>query len=166
MVKPSRFFRHLASSHWQVRRAFPAAAMDDITAAVRASEARHLGEIRFVVEEALDLSALWHDQSARERALEVFSLLRIWDTEHNNGVLIYLLFADRDVEIVVDRGIDARVGVAEWERICRAMEEHFRRREFVEGVKAGIQAIDRHLARHFPAAGENRNELADRPTVL
>ncbi len=149
-----------------MRRAFPAAAMDDIAAAVHASEARHLGEIRFVVEGALDFPALWRDQSARERALEVFSLLRVWDTEHNNGVLIYLLFADRDVEIVVDRGIDVRVGAAEWERICRTMEEHFRRREFVQGVKAGIQAIDRHLVRHFPAAGENRNELPDRPTML
>lgn len=139
--------------------------MTEIAAAIRDSEALHLGEIRFVVEGALEFSALWRDQSARARALEVFSLLGVWDTEHNNGVLIYLLFADRKVEIVVDRGIDARVGAAEWERICRVMEEHFRCRDFVRGVKAGIEAIDLHLVRHFPA-GENRNELPDHPVIL
>jgi uncharacterized membrane protein len=166
MVRASRLFKHLASTHWQVRRAFPAAAMTEIAAAIRESETCHLGEIRFVVEGALEFSSLLHNQTARERALEVFSLLRVWDTEHNNGILIYLLFADRDVEIIADRGIDARVGAAEWEGIGRAMEEHFRRREFVQGVKAGIQAIDRHLSRHFPAAGTNPNELPDQPTVL
>jgi len=166
MVKPARLFRHLASTHWQVRRAFPAPALADIAAAVRDSEARHRGEIRFVVEGALELPSLWRNQSVRERALEVFSQLRVWDTEHNSGVLIYLLFADRAVEIVADRGIDRRVGAAEWQRICRAMEEHCRRREFVQGVKEGIQAISSHLSRHFPAAGANRNELPDQPLVL
>ena len=119
-----------------------------------------------MVEGALEWSALWRDQAARERALELFSLLRVWDTEHNTGVLIYLLLADRDVEIIADRGIDRRVGSAEWQRICRGMEECFRRGDFVPGVKQGIDAISAHLIRHFPAAGENPNELPDQPTVL
>ena len=140
--------------------------MTDIANAIRDCETRHMGEIRFVVEGALELPALWRNQSARQRALDVFSLLRVWDTEHNNGVLIYLLFADRTVEIVADRGIDRRVGVAEWQRICRGMEDYFRRGDFVQGIKEGIQAIGRHLISHFPADGENPNELPDQPTVL
>lgn len=166
MVSPSRLVTHLASNRRRVRRAFPGRALADITATIRASETRHLGEIRFVVEGALELPALWRGQSARQRALEVFSLLRVWDTEHNTGVLIYLSLADRDVEIIADRGIDRRVGSAEWERICRGMEEHFRRGEFLTGVNEGIQAVSEHLIRHFPAAGENPNELPDQPTVL
>ena len=166
MVNPSRIIKHLASTHWRVRRAFPSRVMAEIAATIRDCESRHSGEIRFVVEGSLDLAALWRDQSARERALEVFSLLRVWDTEHNNGVLIYLLFADRDVEIIADRGIHRRVDGVEWERICRGMEERFRRGEFARGVNEGIQAVSRHLGRHFPVAGENRNELPDQPVVL
>lgn len=166
MVKISRLFKHLAHTRWQVRRAFPPATLAAIESAIRESEARHSGEIRFVVEEALSFTALLRNQSARDRALEVFSLLRVWDTEHNNGVLIYLLFAEHDVEIVVDRGIDRGVGAAEWERICRAMELCFRRREFAQGVHEGIEAISRHLGRHFPARAANPNELPDQPTLL
>jgi hypothetical protein len=110
MVKLWRLVTHLASTHRRVRRVFPAQALADITATIRDSETRHLGEIRFVVEGALERPALWHNQAAREWALEVFSLLRVWDTEHNSGVLIYVLLADRDVEIIAVRGIDRRVG--------------------------------------------------------
>ena len=166
MVNPSRIIKHLASTHWRVRRAFSSRAMAEIAATIRNCESRHRGAIRFVVEGSLDLPALWRDQSARERALEVFSLLRVWDTEHNNGILIYLLFADRDVEIIADRGIHRRVDGAEWEHICRGMEESFRRGEFARGVVEGIQAVSRHLIRHFPVAGENPNELSDRPVIL
>jgi uncharacterized membrane protein len=166
MVDPVRIVKHLASTHWRVRRAFPARTMAEIAAVIRHCESQHLGEVRFVVEGSLDLVALWRNQSARERALEVFSLLRVWDTEHNNGVLIYLLFADRDVEIIADRGIHRRVNAAEWEQICRGMEESFRRGEFARGVIEGIEDVCRHLTRHFPAAGENPNELPDQPVVL
>ena len=93
------------------------------------------------------------NQSARARALDVFSQLRIWDTAHNNGVLIYLLLADRDVEILADRGIDAKVGAAEWEKICRAMEAEFGKGNFEAGVLKGIEAVSRHLAKHFPKHG-------------
>jgi len=166
MVAISRLLRHLAATRWQVRRAFPAAGLAEITNAIRDCEAQHLGEIRFVVEGSLEFFALWRDQSPRQRALDLFSLMRIWDTEHNNGVLIYLLFADRVVEIVADRGIDARVNAAEWQRICRSMGDRFRKGDFVLGVNEGIAAIGNHLIRHFPVAGDNPNELADQPTVL
>ena len=104
---------------------FPQAALDLIEQAIKAGEATHSGQVRFVVEGALDGKPLFSGQSGRERALDIFSRLRIWDTAHNNGVLIYLLLADRDVEIIADRGIDAKVGAAGWEKICKAMEADF-----------------------------------------
>lgn len=147
-------------------RALPLGAMKAIEEAVKRSEATHGGEIRFAAEAALDGAALLAGQSARERALEVFSLLRVWDTEENNGVLIYLLLADHDVEIVADRGLNGKVPAAEWEAICRRMEAGFRRNAFGEGVVTGVEEISRLLARHYPARPGDRNELPDRPTVL
>ena len=161
----ARTIRHLFSTMWGVRRAFPPAALDAIERAIRESEAAHHGEIRFAVEHALDLSQLLAGVSARDRSIEVFSQLRVWDTEHNNGVLIYLLFADRDVEIVADRGIHAKVG-AGWEDICRLMEQRFRRGEFEAGVIEGIHAVGTHLSQHFPSDRQGSNELADRPVML
>ncbi len=161
-----RISRHLLATRWKVARAFPAGALAAIERAIVASEATHHGEIRFAVEAALDTHALLRGQTARERAIDVFSRLRIWDTECNNGVLIYLLLADRNVEIVADRGIDALVGPREWERICRRMEDAFRRGEFEEGVAGGIHEITAHLAMHFPPVADDRNELPDEPVVL
>jgi uncharacterized membrane protein len=126
----------------------------------------HAGEIRFTVESALPLIPLLRGQTARARALEVFSHLRVWDTEHNNGVLIYLLLADHDVEIVADRGVHARVGGEGWEKICREMEALFRAGDFEAGVLGGIRAVSVHLVKHYPVQGKNRNELDDKPVVL
>ena len=161
-----RIAKHLLLTHWQVDRAFPRKTMLAIERAIKASETTHIGQIRFAVEGALDSGPLFKGQAARERALEVFAQLRIWDTEHNNGVLIYLLLADRDVEIVSDRGIHPKVGSREWEIICRTMETAFRQANYEEGVVNGIQAVTRHLSKHFPATGTSRNELADQAVVL
>ncbi|MHB0925824.1 MAG: TPM domain-containing protein [Gallionellaceae bacterium] len=161
-----RIMRHLSSGRAAVRRAFPPRALDAVERAIRETETRHDGQIRFAIEAALDLSPLLAGQAARERAIEVFSELRVWDTEHNNGVLIYLLLADRDVEIVADRGIHARLGAETWEAICREMEAAFRNGQFEAGVLAGIHAVGEHLARHFPARGDKSNEMPDRPVVL
>ena len=161
-----RITRHLMATKWMVRRAFPGGTLAEIDKAIKASEATHSGEIRFAVEGALQTEPLLRGQTARERAIDVFSQLRIWDTERNNGVLIYLLLADRDVEIVADRGIDAKVGTEEWERICREMEAAFRKGDFRGGVAGGIREVTRHLAAHFPATGDDRNELPDKPVVL
>jgi len=158
-----RIARHLLAIPGQVSRAFPPAAMAAIEKTIREQETRHAGEIRFAVEAALDLGPLLRDQSARERAIEVFSQLRVWDTEHNNGVLIYLLLADRDVEIVADRGIHAKTG-PQWDEICRAMEAELRQGNYEKAATDGIRAVARHLARHFP--GSRVNELPDRPVVL
>ena len=158
--------KHLMATHWQVNRAFPSDTLVAIDRTIKASETAHVGEIRFVVEGALDGTPLFKGQSARERAIDVFSQLRIWDTEHNNGVLIYLLLADRDVEIVADRGIHARVGLEEWEKICRTMETAFKQANYEGGVVSGIQAVTQHLVKHFPASGAGQNELPDKPVVL
>jgi uncharacterized membrane protein len=162
----ARIAKHLIVHRWQVNRLFPPPVLAAIEREIKACEATHRGQIRFVVEGALDGAPLFRGQSARERALDVFSQLRIWDTQHNNGVLIYLLLADRDVEIVADRGIDRHVGADGWEKICRAMEAEFRAGRFVAGVMFGIRAIGAHLAKHFPGDGADDNELPDTPVVL
>src|SRR6201985_1284646 len=125
-----RISKHLLLHRRHARRLFPRKTLAAIEQAIMAGEATHAGQVRFVVEGALDGLPLFRDQPARERALDVFSHLRIWDTAHNNGVLIYLLLADRDVEIVADRGIDAYVGAAGWDNICRDMEAEFRNGDF------------------------------------
>jgi uncharacterized membrane protein len=160
-----RIFRHLITTIWSVRRAFPQASLDAIMRAIKDTEATHAGQVRFALEHALDLQHLLAGRSARERALELFSELRVWDTQHNNGVLIYLLLADRDVEIVADRGVHGHVGPG-WETICRRMEERFARGEYEAGVIEGIRAVGEHLTRHYPAQRSGPNELPDQPVVL
>jgi hypothetical protein len=161
-----RIGRHLLEHHWRVKRIFPPTVLAGIEQAIRSGEATHAGQVRFVVEGALDGAPLFRDQPARERALDQFAHLRIWDTAHNNGVLIYLLLADRDVEIVADRGIDAKVGAEGWEAICRAMEADFKAGHFERGVIGGIEAVSRELAKHFPPDGHPSNELPDKPVVI
>ncbi len=161
-----RVLAHLLMPPWRVRQVFPAPALHAIEAAIRDCEKTHTGEIRFAVEAALHPLALWHMRSARERAIEVFSQLRVWDTARNNGVLIYLLLADRDVEIVADRGVHPLVGQGAWELICRDMEAAFRTGNYQGGVVAGIKAIGTQLALHYPPEDTSRNELPDSPLLL
>jgi uncharacterized membrane protein len=162
----SRILRHLWIGRPHVRALFPAESLGRITQAIAQAESRHHGEIRFAVEGSLDLGPLLKGVTARERAVGVFSQLRVWDTEANNGVLIYLLVADRDVEILADRGVHAKVGAAGWEAICKAMEADFRQGRFESGVINGIQAVGRHLETHFPRRGADVNELPDAPVIL
>lgn len=162
----ARIGRHLVANRARVRKAFPPASLKKIGDSISLSETHHAGQIRFVVEGALDGAPLFRQQSARARALDVFSQLRVWDTEHNNGVMIYLLLADRDVEIVADRGIDRRVGKAGWTAICTAMEQAFGRGDYEAGVLAGIDAVTKHLAAHFPRESASGNELPDAPVVM
>ena len=161
-----RIVTHLRMGNAQVRRAFPRSTLTNIEQAIKTSEAAHVGEIRFAVEGALDGMALFKGQSARERAIELFSQLHVWDTLHNNGLLIYLLLADRAVEIVADRGIHAKVSSQEWNQVCRQMETAFKQSNYESGVLAGVLAVTRHLAAHFPADGSSGNELPDKPVVL
>jgi uncharacterized membrane protein YgcG len=166
-VNLARILQHLATGRVALSRLFPDSALAAIEQAIESSEVSHGGEIRFAVEPGLHLLPLLKDQPARERAIEVFSQLAVWDTEHNNGVLIYLLVADRDVEIVADRGINVKVGREKWESICHEMERAFSQGKFESGVIAGIKAVGTHLREHFPSEQrEQQNELSDRPVIL
>jgi uncharacterized membrane protein len=161
-----RILKHLCTPAWTVKRVLNAADLKAIEEAVRAGETAHRGEVRFAVEGALDPGPLLRGQTPRERALDAFSDLRVWDTAENSGVLIYLLLADREVEIVADRGIHARVGQAAWEEICKNMEAAFKLGQFRAGVLEGVRAVSTLLAREFPSTGANPNELPDAPTVI
>ena len=162
-----RIFKHIFTTGSQLRRNFSPATMERIRAAIAAAELRHTGELRFAVEADLPISALLAGQTSRARAVEVFSRLNVWDTEKNNGVLIYLMLADRGIEIISDRGIHARVGAQVWESICGEMERSFAAGRFEQGVILAINAVSDLLVTHFPADGElNPNELPDEPVIL
>jgi uncharacterized membrane protein len=161
----ARIVRHLMVLPGAVKRAFPPAAMEAIAQAIARGEKQHGGEVRFAVEAALDTPELFAGRSARERAIDVFAQLRVWDTERNNGVLVYLLLADHDIEIVADRGLNA-VPAAEWEAICKTMEEGLRRGRFHEAVVRGVDAVSQVLSRHSPQRAGDANELSDRPSVV
>ena len=169
-MKLRRLLKHLIAPAWLARQAFPSATLQAIESAVKAMEQRHAGELRFVVEAGLPLQYLWHGVTARERATEVFSQLRVWDTEHNNGVLIYLQLIDRRVEILADRGINARVAQAKWDAICREMEAMFGTRAYARGALQAVASIGELLAENFPASPDRSetiaNELPDRPLLL
>jgi len=163
-----RILKHRWIDGRDVRRALPPDAMARIEQRVRDSEHRHSGEIRICIEAGLPLSYLWRGATPRERALAMFGKLRVWDTEHNNGVLIYLLFAEHAVEIVDDRGLDRHVPDVEWQRIVQSMTTEFTAGRFEQGLNVALDAVDALLVRHFPLApGEtNPNELPDAPHVI
>ena len=161
-----RALRHLLAGPWIVNRAFAQPAILRIEQAIGASEKRHRGEIRFAVEGALDFVPVVRGLSPRARALELFSLLNVWDTEENTGVLVYIQLVDRDIEIVADRGIAKLIPQAQWDAICRRIERAFADGRFEEGAAAGLGEIGDLLATHFPAGAENPDELPNRPTVL
>ncbi len=165
-MKLARILRHLTMPQWRAGQVLPQRALLQIERAIAESESRHSGQIRFAAENALDLHDLLRGRTARDRAIEVFAALHVWDTEHNNGVLIYLLLADRDVEIVADRGIHDKVGGRAWEEVCREMEAAFRQGRFEAGVLGGIANVSHHLETHFPRQAPGPNELPNRPVVL
>ncbi len=164
----SRWFRHTFTTRGSVRRAFPPAALGRIEAAVDASERMHSGEIRVAVEGALEPAEVARGKTARERALEVFAGLGVWDTEANNGVLMYVLLADRSVEIVADRGFNGRVSAAEWAALCEDMRREFRAGRYAEGVVSGVENVGRIIGAHYPQRPGQRDEdeLPNRPALL
>ena len=163
-----RTLKHWFTTPRAVRRAFPEDVLKRVREAIVAAEKLHSGEIRVAFEAALPNSYLRRDAAVRERALMMFSKLRVWDTEHNNGVLIYVEMADHQIEIVADRGIARCATDAEWKSIADAMRDRFHARSFEAGVIDAVQAVGALLARHYPLAeGErNPNELPDYPVVL
>ena len=162
----ARFWRHVRMNPIAVARCFPPATLDAIQREIAAQEATHRGEICFVVEAELTSGQLWQGVTPRERARQVFASQGVWNTEENNGVLVYVLLADRAVEIVADRGIDAHFSPENWQAICREMEARFAQGRFEDGAIAGIRTIAQAMSRHFPGDGERRNELPDRPVMM
>ncbi|KLN54933.1 TPM domain-containing protein [Variovorax paradoxus] len=168
LSKLGRICRHSWVDEAAVRRALPADALERLAERVRASERRHSGEIRLCVEAGLPLSYLWRHAAPKERAVTLFGKLRVWDTAHNNGVLVYLLLAEHAIEIVADRGIDARVDDAEWAAMAQRMGAAFREGRFEDGLTQALEEMSALLVAHFPLA-ENEpdtNELPDEPVVL
>jgi len=162
----TRMLKHLCATRAGTRRRFSGEVTEAIEQAVATIERRTSGEIRFAVDTALELPELWADKSPRECAHEAFARLRVWDSELNNGVLIYVLMADRDVEIVADRGAAARISPIEWEAACRLMESHFREGRFRDGALAGVEAVGGLLVREFPFRAGNRDEIPNQPALL
>jgi hypothetical protein len=165
-MKLIRLLKHLLLPSWFFRRVFSRADRATIGEAITVCEKSHRGELRFVVEGPLHLSSLWRDLSSRARAVELFASLRIWDTEENSGILIYVQLVDRRVEILADRGIAARVPQAEWDAVCREMEASFRNDEWRRGALQAVARAGELLTKHFPAGGDNPNELPDAPLML
>ncbi len=166
MVNIKRWLRHAFMPPWRWRVLFPKTVLTDIEKAIKHSEQQHSGELRFAVENTLALGKVWRGMSARHRAVEVFSNLRVWDTEENSGVLIYLLLADREVHIVADRGITRLVAQAEWDAVAEAMQKEFHKGDFLRGSLQGIERITMLLATHFRPAEANCNELSDKPVIV
>ena len=167
MNRITRLLRHRWFDEDDARRALGPVALARIEERVRASETHHSGEIRVCIEAGLPLGYLWRDLTARQRAVTLFGKLRVWDTEHNSGVLIYLLLAEHRIEIVADRGIDRVVDAARWQAIVAGMSTAFRERRFEDGLNAAIDAVDALMRAHFALAegADNRNELPDAPVL-
>lgn len=161
-----QLLRSLFVPGWAMRRRFTRAVLDDIEREIAAVELRHAGEVCFAAEAALDLADILAGLTPRQRAVEVFGLMRVWDTENNNGVLIYVLYAEHAVEIVADRGIARRVPQADWDALCRSVEQDFHAGRFREGSLRAVRGVAELLGRHFPHAGGDANELPDQPRLL
>ena len=168
MKRLSRMLKHRWLDESDVRRILPATVLARLQERVAASERLHSGEIRVCVEAGLPLSYLWRQASARDRALTLFGKLRVWDTEHNNGVLIYLLLAERRIEIVADRGLNQHIPAVHWTQIAGDMSAAFKSAQFEQGMNQAVDTVSALLHRHFPLApgASNPNELADVPIIL
>lgn len=165
-MKIGRLFKHLLAPPWLAARHFGPTLSADIGAAVVVAENNQRGELRFVVEGPIPFAYLWHGLSARQRADDLFAQLRVWDTEENSGVLIYVQLVDRCVEILADRGISAKVSQAEWDAICRSVEIAFKAGDYRAGALAAIRRAGELFAQYFPTEENNPNELADKPFLL
>jgi len=161
-----RVFRHLLLPGWLVRKHFPEDLLSRIEQSIRASESAHRGEIGIAIEGGLEMPALWRGVTPRQRAMDAFSSLGIWDTEENTGVLIYIQYADHAVEIVADRGINRFVSQTQWDEICRALECHFKQGDYASGCEAAVKAIGALIEARFPKGDDNPDELPNRPVIL
>lgn len=162
-----RMLRHRWLDEADTRRAIPPELADKLARRVAASEQRHTGEVRIYVEAGLPMSYLRRDCTPRERAISMFGKLGVWDTEKNNGVLIYLLLAEHAIEIVADRGLARHVDQAQWDAVVQHMRQAFREGRFEDGLTQALEEVSALLVQHFPAVpgAVNANELPDAPVL-
>jgi uncharacterized membrane protein len=172
--------RHRWRDESVARRTLPPEAMERLKQRVAASERRHTGQIRIAVEAGLPPSYLWRHirkgvplrQIVRERAVMLFGKLRVWDTERNNGVLIYLLLADQAIELVADRGLNPFVSSAEWQAMVARMRQAFQAGRFEDGLTQALEEVSSVLVAHFPrddresSSDARANELPDAPVLI
>ena len=166
MTKISRFFRHLFMTSAAARKAFPAQALQAIQATVAAGEKLHRAEVRLIIEPALPLGELLQGTHSRARARELFSLYRVWDTEENCGVLVYINLADHKVEIIADRASGRALTPADWKCVCKTMTDGFAQGVYEQSVLAALEMLNGLLHQHFPGEGDSTNELSDRPLIV
>lgn len=166
MNKFSRALRHLFTTTATGRRTFPAPTLKAIQATIAIGEKTHRAEVRVIVEPALPMNAVLDGTSSRERARELFSHYRIWDTEENCGILLYINLADHKVEIIADRTVGRLLGAAEWQTVCKTMTQGFGHGKYHDSVVAGLKQLNDLLATRFPSDGSSFNELSNRPLVL
>lgn len=167
MARLQRLWLNLFAGWWRMPRSFNAALLDEMAAAIAAGEREHLGQVRFAVESRMGVAAVLEGMDATARAQQVFAQLRVWDTERNSGVLIYLLLAERRIEIVVDRGVAQRVPQAQWDAVRNTMLQGYAQGQWRAGSLQGIAATHALLQAAFPADGSSRrDELPDRPVLL
>jgi hypothetical protein len=162
----NRFLSNLTTTSFALRRAFPDPVLDAIEAAIRDAENRHGGEIQFAIECSLDCWKLVRGITARDESIQAFSELQVWDTERNSGVLIYVLLAERDIEIVADRGYAGHISEADWREICVLMENAFASGDFLDGSVAGVKAVSELIAQHMPRDPDDVDERPNRPVIL
>jgi uncharacterized membrane protein len=161
-----RALRHWLITHRALKRRFSEEVLNQIEQRIKALEQSHSGEIEVMIEAHLPWFAALTGVTARQRALQLFAAGHVWDTEHNNGVLVYVLLADQAVEIVADRGFNARVSAAQWQQICDRMNVEFKANRWLAGLLSGLNAIGDLMTEHFSLEGERSNELPDRPILL
>ncbi len=162
----ARLWAHLASDARTLKRNFDDALLERVERAIGASERAHSAELRVAIEAALPLAQVWRGRAPRERALEVFGQLGVWDTEGNNGVLLYVLWADHAVEIVADRAAAEAIAPQRWREVCDALSAAYRAGDFERGTIAAIDRIDELLVEAFPAPAAGPDELPNRPVLL
>jgi len=165
LTRLKRLWRHRWVDDADLHQVLPASVVLSLAQQVAASEQRHSGEIRIHIEAGLPWRSVWHGATARERAVALFGTLRVWDTEDNNGVLIYLLMADNAIELVADRGLMREVPQVTWEALVTRMGQAFQVGQFEQGLRQAVDEVSALLEQHFPLAPgqHNPNELPDAP---
>ncbi|RCW74670.1 TPM domain-containing protein [Pseudorhodoferax soli] len=146
-----RFLTHRWIDVGDAHQALPRAALERLERRIAASEQRHTGEVCICVEAALPASYLLRDATARERAVAMFGKLRVWDTEHNNGVLIYLLLAEHAIELVADRGLNRHVDAQRWHQVVEQLRNALRAGQYEDGLTTALEEVSAVLVQHFPA---------------